>query len=182
MVVSRIKSWLNPRTVLRNILGINDSPHSIALGAAIGMAVGMSPTVGIQMIIIVVIAVLLKPFFHFNRMAGLLTVYVSNPLTMVPIYYFLYWVGTFFVEGNVTREDFEQILEYEGFEGWWNAITGLFVEIGTPLIIGTAIVAPISGLLTYPIMRWLLYWFKGRNENATSNDKPSEATASEPTA
>lgn len=182
MVASRIKSWLNPQTVLRNILGINDSPHSIALGTAIGMAVGLSPTVGIQMIIIVVIALLAKPLFHFNRMAGLLTVYVSNPLTMVPIYYFLYWVGTFFVEGSVTREDFETTLQYEGFEGWWNAITGLFVEIGTPLLIGTAIVAPISGLVTYPVMRWMLYWFKGRTvpEQPSANDNdaaPKEVAA-----
>lgn len=152
---------MNPHAVLRNILGIDDSAHSIALGTAIGMAVGMSPTVGIQMIIVVIVAFLTRPFFHFNRMAGVLTVYVSNPLTIVPIYYFLYWVGTFFVAGDVTREDFERVLEYDGLSGWWNAITNLFVEIGAPLLIGTAIVAPICGLVTYPAMRGLLYWFRG---------------------
>lgn len=172
MPVSRIKSWLNPQVLLRNILGINDSAHSIALGTAIGMAIGMSPTVGIQMIIVMLVALIAKPFFHFNRMAGVLTVYVSNPVTMVPIYYFLYWVGTFFVEGSVTREDFEKILHYDGFDGWWNAITGLFVDIGTPLLIGTAIVAPLSGLVTYPVMRLLLKWFRPESGEEENNAEP----------
>ena len=150
MPVSHLKSWISPQTVLRNILGIRDSAHSIALGTAIGVAIGMTPTVGIQMIIVVVVAFLTRPFFYFNRMAGVLAVYISNPLTIVPIYYFLYWVGTFFVEGNLTREDFREVLDFQGLAGWWHAITNLFVEIGAPLLIGTAIVAPISGLLTSP--------------------------------
>lgn len=181
MPASRLKSWLNPRVLLSNILGIDDSAHSIALGTAVGMAIGLSPTVGVQMIIVMSVAVVTRPFFHFNRMAGVLTVYVSNPVTMIPIYYFLYWVGTFFVEGTVTRKDFEQILHYEGFDGWWNAITGLFLDIGTPLIIGTAIVAPLSGLVTYPAMRLMLKWFKGDSGTAESAEPDgSSAAASKP--
>lgn len=174
MPALRIKSWLDPRALLRKILGINDSAHSIALGTAIGMAIGMSPTVGIQMAIVMVVAMATRPFFHFNRMAGVLTVYVSNPVTMVPIYYFLYWVGTFFVEGTVTREDFQKILQYEGFQGWWEAITGLFVDIGAPLLIGTAIVAPLCGVVTYPVMRVLLNLF--RKDDVRPTDVKDEAT------
>ncbi|MFK7820402.1 MAG: DUF2062 domain-containing protein [Planctomycetaceae bacterium] len=179
MPASRIKSWLNPQTLLRNILGINDSAHAIALGTAIGTGIGMSPTVGIQMIIVMLVAMITRPFFHFNRMAGVLAVYISNPVTAVPIYYFLYWVGTFFVEGKVAREDFEKILEYDSFEGWWNAITGLFVDIGTPLLIGTAIVAPISGLIAYPVMRVLLYWFRGKHQTEPTDESGSEEPTNE---
>ena len=109
-------------------------------------------------------------------MAGVLAVYISNPLTIVPIYYFLYWVGTFFVEGNLTREDFREVLDFQGLAGWWHAITNLFVEIGAPLLIGTAIVAPISGLLTYPLMRGLLFWFRGPDPTSL----PATATREEP--
>lgn len=145
-------SWRSsPRELLTAVLSLQDSPHHIALGFAIGMFVGMTPTVGVQMIIVMCIAVLTKPFFYFNRVAGIIAVYVSNPLTLVPIYYFLYWVGTFFVPGDVTQDEFAKVLEYESFAEWWDTVVALFVGIGTPLLIGTAIVATVSGLITYPL-------------------------------
>ncbi len=157
------ESWWKPRTILKKLLGIEDSAHSIALGTAIGMAVGMTPTVGAQSVIVIVLVFLTRRIFHFNRMAALLTIYISNPLTLVPIYYFLYWVGTFFVPGTVTQEDFARIVEYNGAGGWWTAIKELFVDVGTPLLIGTAVVAPVSGLLTYPAVYSLLIRFRGRD-------------------
>ena len=42
-------------------------------------------------------ALLFKWLFHFNRMAAIIGVYISNPVTMIPIYWFLYKVGTIFV-------------------------------------------------------------------------------------
>jgi hypothetical protein len=65
------------------------------------------------------------------------------------------------VPGEVTREELEAILRYDGFAGWWDAITALFINIGGSLLVGTAIVAPICGLLTYPIMLWIVKKFKG---------------------
>ncbi len=146
-------SWRSsPKELLNAILSLEDSPHHIALGFAIGTFIGMTPTVGVQMIIVMCIAVLTKRFFYFNRVAGIIAVYISNPLTVVPIYYFLYWVGTWFVPGNVSRDEFAKVLEYESFAGWWETVVALFVDIGTPLLIGTAIVATISGVVAYPLM------------------------------
>lgn len=139
---------------------LDDSQHSIALGTSIGMAIGMTPTVGIQMILVMCFAFVSRPLFHFNRVAALVTVYVSNPVTVVPIYYFLFRVGAVFTGGRIHRERFENILKYEGFDGWWSAITALFIDIGAPLLLGTLIVAPLCGLLTYPCMRWLLRRFR----------------------
>ncbi len=166
MPPSNDKSWLSPKAIFKSIVGIQDSAHAIALGAAIGMGIGMTPTVGAQTFTVVGLVFLTRRFFHFNRMAALLTIYVSNPLTVVPLYYFLYWVGTFVVPGDVTQEDFARIVDYQGFSGWWESISELFLDVGTPLMIGTAIVAPISGLLTYPIIRGLLYWIRGSDKLA----------------
>jgi uncharacterized protein (DUF2062 family) len=166
MPASRIKFWTSPRVLVRTILGIEDSTHSIALGTAIGMAIGLTPTVGIQMVLVILLALVSRPFFHFNRLAALLTVYVSNPITTVPIYYALYRVGSVFVQGDVASADFERVVSFEEFDGWWEAIRNLFVEIGTPLLIGTLIVAPICGLMTYPVMRWLLHSVRRANGTA----------------
>ena len=153
---------------------LDDTQHSIALGTSIGMLIGMTPTVGIQMVIVMVFAFLTHRLFRFNRVAAILTVYVSNPVTIVPIYYMLYWVGKQFVGGEVTRGQFTSLLNYEGFEGWWNAVTGLLFDIGTPLIVGTLIVAPVCGLVTYPIMRRLLQLFR-KEQSDTDGSVSSES-------
>lgn len=168
--------WRTPHTLLRQILALDDTDHSKALGVAIGMFIGMTPTVGIQMILVMVTAVLTSRFFQFNRVAALLTVYISNPLTMLPIYWMDYKVGTWFVPGNATRAQFAQILEYDGLKQWWQTILGLFVTIGTPLIVGALIVATVSSVVTYPIIRWLLHWFPTPKNPA---DHPSKQTEME---
>lgn len=147
--------WSSPRSIMRYILMLDDTPHSVALGTAIGVFIGLTPTVGIQMILVMLLAAATGRLFQFNRVAALLAVYISNPLTMVPLYWFLYWVGTWFVPGHRSHSDLKE-LDFHNSEEWWNTISTLFVDFGTPLLVGTAIVATIGGLVTYPVMLWVL--------------------------
>ena len=140
--------------MLRTILSLEDTPHQIALGAAIGMFVAMTPTVGMQMILVMLVAFLTRPFLHFNRAAALVMVYVSNPVTMVPLYWFNYKIGTlFFVDSALSWQYFSQMRELT----WVDTVIRIFVEIGAPLIAGSLIVATVSGILAYPFIRWLLH-------------------------
>ncbi len=150
------KRRLTPREFLRTILMLDDTPHSIALGTAIGMFIGMTPTVGIQMGLVLIFAFLVRPLFSFNKVAAVLTVYISNPFTVAPIYWGCYKLGTVFVEGNVTYEDFAAIVEYHNFREWWDTATSLIVDVGTPLLVGSLIVAVVTSVPTYPIMLWLV--------------------------
>lgn len=169
-------AWtLNPRVLLRSILMLDDSAHSIALGTALGMFIALTPTVGIQMLMVVCLAFLTRPFFRFNQVASLITVYISNPLTIVPIYWFDYKVGTLFVGGSLTQKDFARILEFEGFSGWWETVTQLLLEVGSPLIIGSLIVGAFFGLITYPIMLRLLTHFK-RPPSSDGTDDAEQQT------
>lgn len=154
--------WSSPRTLLRAILSLDDSAHSIAKGTAIGMFLGLTPTVGIQMVLVMLVSL----FVRFNRKAALITVYISNPLTMIPIYWANYKVGTLFFEDTVTHEDFERLLTYHGFSEWLDAIHAVFIDVGMPLLFGSAIVATVGGVITYPLMRWLL--------RAVGKDKPHD--------
>lgn len=151
--------WLDPRSWLRAILQLDDTPHSIALGTAIGIFIALTPTVGAQMILVMLLAVACRPLFRFNHTAALIAVYVSNPLTMIPIYWFNYKIGTLFVEETVTRQEFLLLFRYVGYQEWWNSLLQLFVTVGTPLIIGSLVVACIGGLGTYPLMMRLLNRF-----------------------
>lgn len=152
----RPKPRRTPRALLRSILMLDDTPHSVALGTAIGMFVGMTPTVGIQMIIVLAIAFIVRPLFRFNRIAAVLTVYVTNPFTIIPIYWFNYQIGTCFVPAKVKYEDFVAIVQYDAHGDWSKRAMSLITELGAPLLVGCVVVATICSLLTYPAMRWLL--------------------------
>jgi len=139
---------VSPRQILRWIVSLDDTPQQIALGTAIGMFIGLTPTLGLQMILVLMVA----PFLRFNRIAALATVYVSNPVTALPIYYFNYKVGTLFFSDTVTYAQFAEVLT----SGWQEAIRGIVMEIGLPLLVGSGVVAVIGGLLTYPLTMWLV--------------------------
>ena len=150
---------------MRSVLALDDSPHAIALGAAIGIFVGLTPLVGIQTILVVALAVLSRRFIYFNVTAAMLSTYVSNPLTMVPMYYFWYRLGTWFIPGNATVDQFEAILNFEGLAGWWQATCSLAVQVGIPMLIGSLLIAPIGALIAYPLTRYMVRWFRRTNSD-----------------
>ena len=167
-------TWLlwcvSPRLWIRKIVRLNDTPHSIALGAAIGTFVAFTPTVGIQMLVVLAVAGICKPFFRFNKLAGLIAVYISNPITTLPIYWFSYWVGSFFVPGNLTRERLATVLNYQGLMQWSKSMWSLLIEIGGPLVLGSVIVGIICALPTYPVVKWLAETLQKRKHGRQANE------------
>lgn len=146
-------SWFSdPRQWLRAMLMLDDSSHRIALGGAIGMFVALTPTVGIQMVLVLLLALLTKRWFRFNKVAALLMVYVSNPLTVVPIYWFSYKLGTIYFPGDTSRREFEALFQYDGLAEWWASLTKLFLDVGLPLLAGSLVMATCGALATYPIL------------------------------
>ena len=124
--------WTSPGRLVQRVLTLDDTPHSIALGTAIGMFVGLTPTVGIQMMVILAIAGITQRMFHFNRLAGVITVYVSNPLTIVPLYAAFYYIGSLMVDAPMSpaefQERFEQTLN-QGWQGWFAPLQFIFAEV-----------------------------------------------------
>lgn len=161
----------SPRSLLRTILKLDDTPHHVALGTAIGMFIGLTPTVGIQMLVVIALAFLTRRLCAFNRLAALLTVYVTNPITTLPIYWFNYEVGTLFVDGQMSYEAFGAVFEYHSLATWWDAVCGLFVKIGAPLIVGSLIVATAVSILTYPLMFWFVRKFHDAAVGSAASDQ-----------
>lgn len=158
----KLKWWSSPRTLLNYVLGLEDTPHQIALGVAVGFFWGMTPTVGVQMMLVVGFYYLCKPFFNFNVKASLVTVYISNPLTMLAIYWFDYEVGTLFVHGDLTKSELAAVLEYGSFAEWWETVKDLVMRVGLPMLIGSVVVGAACGLASYPITRWLIVKWRAR--------------------
>jgi hypothetical protein len=148
-----IRKWLRKLKdfVIYRILHVDDTPHRIALGVAIGMFVTWTPTPGFQMALTFALSYLLGA----NKVVGLPMAWVSNPFTFVPINGPNYWLGCRMIGAPVgDLHAFREAMEFHGgfitcLNTWWAAIRGVLwpLFLGS-LVIGGA-VALVSYLLTY---------------------------------
>jgi len=97
-VVRQINDYFNEKSGLLQVsvrktyerfLKIRGTPREIALGFALGLFVGMSPTMGFQM----AIAVFLAALFKWNKLSAVASVWVTNPVTAPVIYGLTYFIG-----------------------------------------------------------------------------------------
>ena len=81
---------------VRKIRELNGDPHYVGLGMAIGVFIAITPTIPFHTIFAVALAVLLKA----SKPAAIMGVWVSNPITVVPLYLACYETGHLFFEGS----------------------------------------------------------------------------------
>ena len=87
---------------------LRGSPHSLALGASIGVFIGITPTIPLHTIVIFILTVLTRSSF----VAGLLTsIVVCNPLTYIPQYYFSLRLGNLATPYELNWLDVKTIVE-----------------------------------------------------------------------
>ncbi len=79
------------KLMLLRLLRLRGAPDEIAKGFALGIFIGMTPTLGFQMVIAIFFAILLKE----NKIAAAIGVWISNPLTAPFIYAAEYETGRF---------------------------------------------------------------------------------------
>jgi uncharacterized protein (DUF2062 family) len=77
------------RRAYERFLKIRGTPSEIAFGCALGLFVGMSPTMGFQM----PIAIFLAALFKCNKISAAASVWVTNPVTAPFVYSFSYFIG-----------------------------------------------------------------------------------------
>lgn len=145
---------------LKWLLSLKGSPQQIALGLAVGVFVGFSPFWGMHMLIAAALATLLGA----NRPAAVAAVWLSNPLTVVPLYSLTYRVGHVFVPGE--HKDsiavlLRRVVVADGVP-WWDLIERLRIifrvgeEILIPLTIGGLLLGTFFGVVSYVVCRLLL--------------------------
>jgi len=77
------------RRLYERFIRIRGAPREVALGFALGIFVGMTPTVGVQ----TPIAIFLAALFKWSKLASAIGVWISNPLTVPIIYGVTYITG-----------------------------------------------------------------------------------------
>jgi uncharacterized protein len=92
---SRLSTYFDPRDFVNRIKHLNGDPHEVALGMAIGIFIGVTPTIPLH----TVLAVLLAFVFRCSKAAAMIGVWISNPVTIPVFYLGSYKVGAFIL-GN----------------------------------------------------------------------------------
>jgi uncharacterized protein (DUF2062 family) len=114
--------------------------QSVAIATFIGLFVAFIPLPG-QMLLAAFLAV----FFSANLPISVCLVWVSNPITMPPMFYFCYKVGAMLLD--TTAGQFE-------FELSWEWISRELSSIWKPLLLGCFVNGIFFGLLGSTAARW----------------------------
>ena len=153
------------RFFIYRVLHVDDTPHRIALGVAIGIFVTWTPTIGLQMVLTIALATLLRA----NKFVGVPFVWISNPLTIMPVYGPSYLVGGLILGEDYTWSRFLDALAGatqltgswpQKVQAYWNAFWPIF----PPLWIGSIVVALLLGAITYVVIRYAVVGYRKRRE------------------
>lgn len=142
--------WRRFRGFLDQVAGMDDPPHTLALGLAIGVFVGFLPIMGVQTWVALPLAMILRG----NKMLAVAGVWISNPVTFLPFYYACYRFGLLLYEPihPLSVEQFQNLLRGATLSG--------FLELGealvVPLSVGGVALGSFFGVLTYVGMRFYL--------------------------
>ena len=159
------------KDMVRRILHADDRPAKIAWGVALGLFVAVTPTLGVQMLIAGALAWLLRG----NKAVAVTVVWVSNPYTALPIYWFDYFIGSWLIEGPAVDWNwflgvFHPEVELGSFE-YLQYVYGKFSEIFWPLCTGSILVGMVSAAISYPLTyRAVVRYRRFRQKRKTSTN------------
>jgi len=146
--------FIRLRPVLRWIIKLRSSPRAIAGGLGLGTFIAFTPTMGVQLILAVIVAT----FFNLNRPAAMIPVWITNPVTVAPIYTFNYWLGCRIWDGPPLGEVSRLFLEIGSTMAhleFWDinkqifAILQMGKDVLIPLFLGSLAIGATAGVVVY---------------------------------
>ena len=124
------------RYLYLRFIRLRGTAEEIARGMALGVFIGMTPTMGVQMPLAFFFAMLLKE----NKIAALIGVWISNPMTAIPIYTFNFKIGKYLLgTPDIKMPDFSSL----------NDILILGHDLILPLTIGCLVVGVFAAMIAY---------------------------------
>ncbi|OEU72358.1 MAG: hypothetical protein BA864_13415 [Desulfuromonadales bacterium C00003093] len=123
---------------LIRLMRIQEEPDGIARGMALGLFIGMTPTFGVQMILALFFAFILCQ----NKIAALVGVWISNPLTAPVIYGLEYELGRLLM--GLPRPEALVVFNYE-------MIWELGTQIAYPLCFGSLVLGLPVAIIGYAV-------------------------------
>jgi uncharacterized protein len=170
-LISLTRHWLRfKRFAVQTILHADDTPHAIALGAALALLVAFLPLVGIQ----TMFAIGLAALFRANKAVCIPVVWITNPITVGPIYWGCYVVGKMVVPTSWTGNDhgLTRLLEVAKtgslFDAaFWRDLFLVLKDAGIELWIGSIIIGMVAAVIGYFATRALVVAHRERRRQRT---------------
>ena len=163
---------------LRRLI-LQQPPEFAARGAAIGMFAAFTPTIGIQIPIIIGFWMAIRRYWNFSLAISIACTFITNFATAFPIYY------VFLVTGRIMQGAWDDLNGYDAFAdrlsrmlpedaGTWELIWVSFNNImstyGIAMVLGSLPWAISIGALTYFVV--LRYGRMRRQRVRASRDAP----------
>ena len=150
---NRYRKYFNFRMYYRyfhSLIPLNVHPTKIAFSVSLGIFVGIAVPFGLQSLVILPLAM----SFRSNLILAYASTYITNPITTLPIYAFIFKVGGFIsgikISVNSLLESFQNpSLDVIGKLGW----ESIFVFFSGALSLGTV----LSFMSYFLILNFLLY-------------------------
>jgi uncharacterized protein (DUF2062 family) len=145
--IARLRGWLMGTHT--RLITIEDTPHSISLGSAVGIFMGFTPLYGIKTLLSFGTAWVLKS----NRIAAVICVTLHDLiLPFAPaLYWWEYKIGFWAMHGRFPlRRGFRHV-PLRDYVQWTT-----FFTVGQPLLIGSLLIGVPCGVVAYFVCRMLV--------------------------
>ena len=143
----RLKRWLPAHHL--TLMTLPDTPHSIALGSAIGMFFGFTPLFGLKTIL----AFLTTWAFKANKTSAVITVQLHDLLLpLVPaMFFWQYKLGMWALYHRMPQRPGYRRVALADFMEWTT-----FLTVGRPILIGSLFFALPAAVVVYFGLRGVL--------------------------
>jgi uncharacterized protein (DUF2062 family) len=140
----------NLRLYYLRLLRLKGQPHEVAGGVAIGVFVGMTPTVPLHTVLAVLIALILKK----SKLAAALGVWVANPFFLPFIYLLDYKVGKVLTGANASSPPMSHFsVPHLVRLGW---------DISYPLLCGGTVTGLLCAIPSYFITKRVILLYQAK--------------------
>lgn len=148
-IISELKSFnfsdlFNKEKLKRFIKYENElrhNPHKLALSIAIGLFIGFLVPIGFQTMVLIPTAFI----FHVNIFLAFISTWVSNPVTVVPLYFGMFKIGELITGNQVPFDLVEKFIHNPTWEQFTNIGSQALLNYG----IGAFLVAAIFSISSY---------------------------------
>lgn len=100
-------SWSSIKQFCKNLISMQGNPSKIALSLALGIFIGVMMPVGMQMAVAIPLAML----FNVNIIITVTATFITNPFTIIPLYYAIIKIGEFLTQIKISWVKIEAIIK-----------------------------------------------------------------------
>jgi uncharacterized protein (DUF2062 family) len=158
------------RLIYLRTIRLREHPHELALGMALGIGIGMMPIIPFHMISAVAIAI----FFGASKITAAAGTWISNPVTVYPVYRYCYLIGSFILGFDHQARHLKPVAGAIG-QGEYLEVIKIILSSGSTAVATFLLGGIVLGLLAAVPSYVLFYYFFKNLQAWRKSRKPGRA-------